>query len=141
MRYVGQEYTINVPMQAGSAISAVAQEFHRLHQRRFGHSTESAPVEFVNLRLAAFGELDKYPDLNELRQVQDPELQLVMRKAIFDGESYETPVIPRAELALDSHFAGPMIIEEQSATTIAPPRWFISLDEAGNVLVTRSAQQ
>lgn len=140
MRYVGQEYTINIPMGVDPSIEDITVDFHRLHHRRFGHSTEASPVEFVNLRVAAFGELDKYEDLNQFRETQDPELELVKRQAIFDGETYDTPVISRDDLAMDSRFAGPMIIEEQSATTIVPPGWFIALDEAGNVLVTRRAK-
>lgn len=140
MRYVGQEYTINVPFGDKASIDTITGEFHQLHQRRFGHSTDTAPIEFVNLRLTAFGELAKYPDLNVVKETQDPGLVLATRSAIFDGEARETPIIARDDLARDSHFAGPMIIEEQSATTIVPPGWFISLDETGNVLVTRRAR-
>ncbi|MEM1111290.1 MAG: hydantoinase/oxoprolinase family protein [Pseudomonadota bacterium] len=137
MRYTGQEYTINVPIAENSAVADIVASFHQLHQRRFGHSTEASPVEFVNLRLTALGELAKHPDLNVIPHTQDETLVLAKREAIFNGEKHQTPVIPRSDLALDSDFAGPLIIEEQSATTIVPPGWFVSLDEAGNILVSR----
>src|SRR5690242_13973139 len=53
MRYVGQEYTVNVPVAEGSSLEAIDASFHEAHRVRYGHSTPGAPVEFVNLRIAA----------------------------------------------------------------------------------------
>src|SRR5262249_299516 len=51
MRYVGQEYTVNVPVAEGSPLEAIDRSFHDAHLVRYGHSTPGAPVEFVNLRI------------------------------------------------------------------------------------------
>ena len=55
MRYVGQEYTVNVPVNGTVDLSVVDSAFHDSHRVRYGHSTPGAPVEFVNLRVAGFG--------------------------------------------------------------------------------------
>ena len=57
MRYVGQEYTVNVSIGADVDLAVVDKAFHEAHGIRYGHSTPGAPVEFVNLRLAAFGRI------------------------------------------------------------------------------------
>jgi len=53
MRYVGQEYTVNVPLGREISLVEIDGAFHDAHRVRYGHSTPGAPVEFVNLRLTA----------------------------------------------------------------------------------------
>ena len=57
MRYVGQEYTVNVLVDATISLDQIDAEFHEVHRTRYGHATPGAPVEFVNLRLAALGRI------------------------------------------------------------------------------------
>src|SRR5262249_32921705 len=57
MRYVGQEYTVNVPLGREISLEEIDSAFHDAHRVRYGHSTPGAPVEFVNLRLAALGRI------------------------------------------------------------------------------------
>ena len=53
MRYVGQEYSVNVSIDDNVDLDEIAAAFHEGHRVRYGHSTPEAPVELVNLRLAA----------------------------------------------------------------------------------------
>ena len=57
MRYVGQEYTVNVLVGATISLEQIDADFHDAHRIRYGHATPGAPVEFVNLRLAALGRI------------------------------------------------------------------------------------
>ena len=57
MRYVGQEYTVHVPIGGDVDLTELDASFHDAHRVRYGHSTPGAPVEFVNLRLAGFGRI------------------------------------------------------------------------------------
>ena len=50
-RYVGQGYELTVP--AASAGEQIAAEFHRTHERRFGHCDTDRTVEVVNVRVVA----------------------------------------------------------------------------------------
>jgi N-methylhydantoinase A len=64
MRYVGQEYSVSVTVNGngtGIDLEAIDAAFHDAHRVRYGHSTPGAPVEFVNLRLAAFGRIAEGP--------------------------------------------------------------------------------
>ncbi|TQV67254.1 hydantoinase/oxoprolinase family protein [Exilibacterium tricleocarpae] len=137
MRYKGQEYTINVAIAPGADIAAISADFHRAHERRYGHCNDAAPVEFVNLRLASFGALKKYRDSAAPAPTEAEPALIAQRPAVFAGRRYETPVYARARLAADSCYPGPAIVEEQSATTVVPPGWQLALDAGGNLLLSR----
>ena len=135
MRYIGQEYAVNVDIGETIDISTIAASFHTTHQTRYGHSTPVAPIEFVNLRLAAQGRLQRktarfaVPDGE-----QDP--FIASRDAIFDGTAYPTPVLCRDWIRAGAEYSGPLIIEEDSATAVVPPGYHVRLDEQGNIIVT-----
>jgi N-methylhydantoinase A len=139
MRYVGQEYSVAVPVGSAIDLTEIDAAFHDAHRVRYGHSTPGAPVEFVNLRVAAMGRIAaaarpfQPPDDGE-----DP--LLGRRPVIFDHAPHDTPVVMRERVAAGMRFAGPVIIEEQSATTVVPPGYLAALDELGNILITRGEE-
>jgi N-methylhydantoinase A len=137
MRYVGQEYTVNVPVDATIALDQIDADFHDVHRTRYGHATPGAPVEFVNLRLAALGRIataeSRYGGLPERADAL-----LGTRTVVFDGEGHETPVLMREWLSPESRHQGPVVIEEQSSTTVVPPGHVAALDEHGNIVITRA---
>lgn len=138
MRYIGQEYTVNVPIERPINIERIVESFHGGHKTRYGHSTPGAPVEFVNLRLAAHGRLERKEAFFEItEEADDP--QIDVRRAIFDGTPQETPVLWRNYIPHGARYEGPLIIEEESATTVVPPDNHVRIDEIGNILLTKSA--
>jgi N-methylhydantoinase A len=135
MRYVGQEYTVNVDIGADVDLGAIGDAFHDAHRVRYGHSTPGAPVEFVNLRLAAFGQIAGSvapftPPEGDGGQVAGT------RTATFDGVPYETTILHRDRLRPEQTFEGPLVIEEQSSTTVIPPGHTVRVDALGNLLIT-----
>ena len=139
MRYTGQEYTINVAVADEIDMQQVIENFHDAHRRRYGHSSPGAPVEFVNVRVAAIGAVGKYSSSAAIDNTNHDDVILGERDAIFDGEAHMTPVVARDRLGTDYTIDGPVIIEEQSATTIVPPGWQVNVDEQGNILLHREA--
>jgi N-methylhydantoinase A len=135
MRYVGQEYTVNVPIGGNVDLAKIEESFHDGHRVRYGHSTPGAPVEFVNLRLAGFGRI-----AGEAAPFRTPADKLDSvagtRRATFDGASLDTAVHHRDRLRPGAEFAGPVVIEEQSSTTVVPPGHSMKVDELGNLLIT-----
>ena len=135
MRYVGQEYTINVPLMTED-IAAIQADFHDAYDRRYGHSSPGAPIEFVNLRVAAFGALQKYPSTNVVAATNgDPVVG--ERDVVFDGVRHATPIVARDRLGLEYSATGPLIIEEQSATTVVPPNWSVTIDQQGSIVMQK----
>jgi N-methylhydantoinase A len=137
MRYFGQEYSINVTIPVDADITRCIADFHAAHDKRYGHSNPKAPVEFVNLRVAAFGMLEKYSDGTATSiDAQDPSLGA--REIVFNSERFNTPIVARDRLAPGYSSLGPLIVEEQSATTVVPPGWTTTVDDVGNLILHRS---
>ncbi|HKK23043.1 MAG TPA: hydantoinase/oxoprolinase family protein, partial [Pseudohaliea sp.] len=137
MRYAGQEYTINIPLAAGMAAGEIASLFHDAHRQRYGHASPAAPIEFVNLRVAAIGEIGKYRGEDAPAREGDPVAG--EREAVFQGQRHRTAVLLRDRLREGFTFDGPAIIEEQSATTVMPPGWTLTVDAKGNLLLQKGA--
>jgi N-methylhydantoinase A len=134
MRYVGQEYSVTVPIANGD-LSAVADSFHGAHRVRYGHSTPGAPVEFVNLRVAAMGRIaSETVPFSSPDTGADPALGT--RTVVFDRKPHETTILLRDRLAAGYTADGPLVIEEEGATTVVPPGRALEVDEFGNLLIT-----
>jgi N-methylhydantoinase A len=136
MRYVGQEYTVNVPLGSTISLDEIDGVFHDAHGVRYGHSTPGAPVEFVNLRLAAMGRIATAASPYHA-PADGAEPLLGTRTVVFAGVEHETQVLLRDRLAFGSRHEGPVVIEEQSSTTLVPPGHVAALDEHGNIVITR----
>ena len=137
MRYVGQEYAINVPVSEPLALGTLIDEFHSAYRRRYGHASPAADVEFVNLRVAALGALQRYGSSGSTQGGDSRTAVLGERPAVFDGKHHATPVLRRDRLQPSFRSAGPAIIEEQSATTVVPPGWRLAVDPHQNLLLSR----
>jgi N-methylhydantoinase A len=137
MRYVGQEYTVNVPLGREISLEEIDGAFHDAHRVRYGHSTPGAPVEFVNLRLAALGRIaTAFGPSAAPATGEDP--RVGTRQVVFAGVEHETPVVLRDRLPERSSYEGPVVIEEESSTTLVPPGRTAALDEHRNIVITRA---
>jgi N-methylhydantoinase A len=134
MRYVGQEYTVTVPIGSKIDLAEIDSAFHDQHRVRYGHSTPGAPVEFVNLRLAAFGRIGGGaapfvpPEGGEPATIGE-------RQVIFEGEEHPTDVLRRDLLRPGDRQEGPAVIEEDGSTTVVPPGYAVDVDDYGNLLI------
>lgn len=137
MRYVGQEYTINVPVAEPLRMEAMIRDFHASHDRRYGHSSPGAHVEFVNLRVAALGALARPKQPGRFPEGNRQSARLGTRRVVFGGAARSTPVYSRGSLPETFNAQGPAIVEERSATTVVPPGWRMALDSRGNLLLHR----
>jgi N-methylhydantoinase A len=135
MRYIGQEYVVNVPVGRDVAIEEIERSFHDGHQTRYGHSTPGTPVEFVNLRVAAMGVLEREVAGFEVPEAgQDPVTGT--RPVIFGGRRHETTILLRKRLEPGVRVRGPLIVEEVTATTVVPPGYVARVDQIGNILIS-----
>jgi N-methylhydantoinase A len=135
MRYVGQEYTVNVPVNGTVDLGVVDTAFHDSHRVRYGHSTPGAPVEFVNLRVAGFGSVAATATpFRPPGEAVDPVAH--QRRAVFDGVEEEAVVLHRDRLRPGDAYEGPVVVEEQSSTTVVPRGHTMGIDDLGNLLIT-----
>ena len=135
MRYVGQEYSVNVAIGSDVDLDEIAASFHDGHGVRYGHSTPDAPVEFVNLRVAALGRVERKAIAFETPEAG--EALLGRRDVIFDGAAHDTPALRRDRLEIGARQSGPLVIEEETATTVVPPGCAAEVDRLGSLVITR----
>jgi N-methylhydantoinase A len=139
MRYVGQEYFVNMvvpheePMSDRSVASMIGR-FHDAYQVRYGHSTPGAPLELVNLRVVAVGSLPGR--IEGFHPAASDGVEPQRRQVVFDGVAHDATIFQRHTLPLGFAFRGPAIVEEETATTAVPPGWQGRVDELGNLILT-----
>ena len=90
MRYEAQEYTLAIPIDRPDAprepgfVEEMVRRFNEAHDFRYGHSNPGAPVEFVSLRAAAFGDLG-HAEPEELAAAASAAAGTRTRDVLFDG--------------------------------------------------------
>lgn len=145
VRYAEQEYTITVPVESadeplcGDFLRTLAARFAHHHQSRYGHSNLGAPIEVVTLRTAAFGDLGR-AEPERIPQANGIDFPHEIRSVVFDRAPWETSVVWRDDLRAGHKLDGPVVILEDTATTVAPPQFTVTVDEIGSLLI-RSKEQ
>jgi N-methylhydantoinase A len=131
LRYRGQSYELTVSFTRG-----FLAHFHRLHERRYGHSDATRAVEIVNVRSTFFGRAPKMrlPRMPKTRGRPQP---LEVINAWFAGKAQRTSVYGRSGLQHGHVVRGPAIVGEYSSTTLVPPDFVCEVDPFGNLLLHR----
>ena len=135
MRYIGQEYYVNVDISEPFDLNEINNNFHKTYEKQYGHSTPEGPSEFINLRLIATGKIKKTDSVKSLEN--DKTIKASKRKIIFNQKEYETKIYARYNIRVNESFEGPAVIEESTATTVIPPNYSIIKDEFGNIVITK----
>ena len=133
LRYVGQEYSLPVPLPGLVADDALRAAFHDRYRRRYGHSNPQAPIELVAIRLTAVMEFDRGAEGE--RAGEAPEENVVRERVIFAGQTLDTPVVPRS--LVGESLPGPAIVAESSTTTVIPPGWRAS-DRGSHMILEKT---
>ncbi len=122
LRFRGQSYEINVPLRGD-----LASSFRRAHRARYGYASDTEPIEAVTIRLVA-----RIP-----RKVHVPRPPRGMvpradtRAVLFEHGWEEAHVLPRATLPVGFTADGPLVVEEEHATTLVPPGASLRVDPLG----------
>jgi N-methylhydantoinase A len=118
LRYVGQEYTLTLPLGAPQ-VHGLDEKFHTVYQQRYGHASPGEPIEFVALRVAGIAELGRSVQGNggsagATHPVGHAEVRI-------DGEPVMAALYQRD--ALPDRLKGPAIVMEETGTTLVPEGW------------------
>ena len=139
MRYLGQGYEVNVPING--KISELTHEkmihaFNELHEMSFGY-TMKVDLEIVNIRLSAIvlPVIPKIPKM-ELSQSQAKPAAAGVRKVFFKDEFVDTPIYSRDEMLPDAVLEGPAVIEEANSTSVVFPNQSVKIDGYGNLIIS-----
>jgi N-methylhydantoinase A len=141
MRYEGQDYTLTVPLRGadepGDAdfAAVVAARFAGLHERRYGHATPEAPVEFVTVRTTGLGGRPDAAARAYAPEGTEAEALAPVKSVTFGGRGYDTLVLRRERLAAGQFLAGPAVIVEATSTTVVPPDATVTVDDHGFLVI------
>ena len=131
LRYRGQAFELAVEAGETPEPEELAEAFAAEHERRYGYRDADAPVELVNVRIAA---IEPGPSLEPAAAAEAPERGT--RRARFGGEWLEAEIV-RGEPPAGESASGPCVFELPEATLVLPPGWQASVDEAGTIVAER----
>jgi N-methylhydantoinase A len=158
LRYVGQSYELTVLVDtlttsealhlcAGPSFPELLERFHALHRQRFGYAQPSRPVEIVNLRLRAVGQVEKPTFAAEsLGGADAREAQVGEKPVWFAADAsgsrahpLSTRLYERDRLRPGHVLSGPAIVFEYDTTIVVPPRWTARVDGYRNLVAERTS--
>jgi len=140
IRYFGQAFELSVPIPTGdldeSDIVNIAEKFHQLHEQIYGHAMREDPIEFVNYRVSAVGQLKK-PNLSQHEKWKTgiSTFEEQHGEAIFDGKTYDVLILDRNSLDIGAEISGPAIIGEMGATIVVYPGHRALVDKMRNIIM------
>ena len=122
IRYVGQEFTLSVPvdkrqLQAGDR-SEIRKAFDALYEHRYQHSSPDEPVEIVNIRVAAVGKRVPlaFPQVSATGAAKPSGMRNVYLDDVANAVS--CPIYDRDKLPAGAAFSGPAIVQEHGTATV-----------------------
>src|SRR5690242_9459801 len=140
LRYVGQEFTLSVPVTREQLVAgdraAIRRAFDALYDQRYAHHSPDEPVEMVNMRLALVGKRAPlaFPMLGDRGPAKPRRIQEVF----FDDPQAPVacPVYERADLGAGCRIAGPALIQEHGTTTVLFAGDTLETAPSGEMLIT-----
>ena len=147
LRYKGQSHELQVTVPPGELgtreLAGVQSRFEDSHRRAYGYVASDDPIELVNLRLTAIGELPPLPRQEVPGGGGDPagalkgSRELWLRNSDGEGALVECPVFDRYALRAGDVMPGPAMVEEMDASTVVQPGFTALVDVYGNLVLTR----
>lgn len=127
MRYRGQSYELEVELTP-----RFIADFHSTHRRTFGHSSETTPVEVVNLRIRAMGGESPIKPKRVARSAGKP-TPVSSARVLVGGRERPVPIYDRDSLGAGARLRGPVVIVELSSTAYVAPEFTLRIDDFGNL--------
>jgi N-methylhydantoinase A len=143
LRYVGQEFTLQVAVSVGQIERAdragIRTAFDALYEHRYAHHSPDEPVEMVNIRLAMIG---KRPKLSFPRFAKGERAQPSREREVYFSDTRKAlpcPVYQRETLGAGSEIAGPALIQEHGTTTVLFERDACTVAPSGELMIAVGA--
>jgi N-methylhydantoinase A/oxoprolinase/acetone carboxylase beta subunit len=122
MRYRGQAFELNVPLDPDDPFPVPLDRFHEAHTREYGYALPERIVEIVTVRVQSVGEVDK-PALTA-----EPVSERDLTGALFE----------RASLRPGDRFNGEALVVQMDSTHYIAPGWRARVDGYHNLILERA---
>jgi N-methylhydantoinase A/oxoprolinase/acetone carboxylase beta subunit len=127
MRYRGQSYELEIALTP-----RFIADFHSMHRRTFGHSSASAAIEVVNIRVRAVGGESAAKPKRIARQAGKP-TPLSSARVLVGGRERAVPIYDRESFGAGARLRGPLVVVELSSTAYVAPEFTLRVDDFGNL--------
>jgi N-methylhydantoinase A len=140
LRYVGQEFTLQVPVSVEQLEAAdhrgIRAAFDALYEHRYAYHSPDEPVEMVNIRLAMIGKRAKltFPPVPTTASATP-----ARRREVYltdPRKPLSCPVYQREALGAGNRIAGPALIQEHGTTTVLFERDACTVAPSGELIIT-----
>lgn len=128
MRYVGQNYELQVQVPAGpvgsDTLDALVKGFEQAHLQRFGFIAEGEAIQIVTLRLEAAGIVNKAQFTPQPDAGPSCDTAIIGTRDVYMDEVRDfvsCPVYAREKLKSGNRISGPAIVEQMDTTTVILP--------------------
>jgi N-methylhydantoinase A len=139
-RYVRQSYELSVPVGAppynAGTLQEIAAAFHDRHRQTYGHDNRTEPVQIVNVRLSAIGEIPPLRISDKPGAAgTDP---VKSRRTLWfrDTGAVEADILDRASMPAGFTALGPAVIESLESTILVRPGWQATMDGDGFIIMS-----
>ena len=140
LRYVHQGWEVTVPLSSGAltddGMSELLTAFHEAHQRLYTYNLPNTPVELVNLRVTARGEI---PRQEMVARLLEPVTAVpVSHGKVFFGPEVgllDASFFHREALGPGASLAGPAVVLQTDTTTLLAPGASGVVDGYGNLVI------
>lgn len=136
MRYVGQAFEIQVPLDIATLTSLTANDlaarFAEAHIRLFGFGgVDFGPCEIVSFRIGALAPPSQLPALHE----EDSKSNGTETRIYDNGAWLDCSLRVRSDIRAAGETAGPLLIEDRTSTAYVPPGWRAQVDSHDNLIL------
>ena len=145
VRYKGQSHHLRVPVDLSNdltqaSLREVGKRFEAVHDAMYGHTRPGDAQQLVTVRCLV-RVTRTLPAARAARWFSSGEAEPRRRPVFFHGEdtAVATTVRNRRNLAPGTRIEGPLIVEEDQSNTVVPPGLRLTVGDAGELQIERSA--
>ncbi len=137
-RYSGQSYNLRLPVPEihpdERVLAGVKQEFHNMHQRKYGSSRHEEPVEVVNQRLEIVGKIEDI-ELTVEGRAAEASPRKGEREVVFPDGPRKTEIYRYEALEPGDSIVGPAIVHSRDSTVTINPGQKARLNRGGALII------
>jgi N-methylhydantoinase A len=149
MSYMGQTHTVDVALPieyeggaTGVSENDIREAFKARYRQVYGRPLEGISIRVLNLRVSVIGRRPKF-DLSLLAPRKDGSLEgshLGTRQVWVDGAWHEANIYERLPLPVGTEIPGPALLEQPDTTIFIEPDLTGLVDDFGNIVISRKAE-